>query len=548
MKKNIILFLAILMLSPNLEALAASKYVPVTFVTGIKPDLELELHEKSFNLDLLKTDAIRARVKVNDLYTSVDSLSSFTIKMYEVVGGQREFISSQSLNIKRGASNNRVLSIQAGFFATSSKVVEFDLLDTENNLINTYTATLNATNLGAQPSEDSGIDFADASCPSGTFGDCQLNKFFERVQFRVLKQRQASVRVQKDQNNIYTVTIPVPRDPFNFLRGNRIRGVKGVDNGGNGTTADFGETIDASIFRAGPAGTGAVDHGKISYDPTNNQLEIGFATAANTLFSFGDDGKFGLGVDDPTAYLHVRNGNTSNPPILIEDGSLTTTPQNGALEFDGTNLYFTKNNVRSVIGAAGPQGPQGPTGATGATGPQGPAGPAGGVSANTVNSSSIVNGSVASTDLGPNSVLSSHIANGAVATADLADAAVTDAKVVSVSSSKITGITPVAFDPTPIDINGITTIDVTGKNFVKITDSATGSLDTLHTITGGTPGQRIIIQLLANMRFQVDNIGTANSIQWGLGTAAGPRTHSTREAFEFVYDGNAWYLIARFLL
>lgn len=52
----------------------------------------------------------------------------------------------------------------------------------------------------------------------------------------------------------------------------------------------------------------------------------------------------------PTALLHVGPGNdTIGPPIKLIAGSLVTSPQNGALEFDGTHLYFTIGSTRTII-------------------------------------------------------------------------------------------------------------------------------------------------------------------------------------------------------
>jgi hypothetical protein len=66
----------------------------------------------------------------------------------------------------------------------------------------------------------------------------------------------------------------------------------------------------------------------------------------------------------------VRGGTATMPQMRLNPGTLSTNLVNGALEFDGNELYLTKNGVRNPIGtgATGPAGPQGPVG------PQGPAG------------------------------------------------------------------------------------------------------------------------------------------------------------------------------
>jgi hypothetical protein len=92
-------------------------------------------------------------------------------------------------------------------------------------------------------------------------------------------------------------------------------------------------------------------------------------------------------------------------------------------------------------------------------------------------------------------------------------------------------------------------LNVTGINQVKVFDSNPGSVDEIFTLTGGIVGQNVIIQLLNNTNFRANNIGAANTIQWGRGTAPNStRTQFATEAFHFFYDGNAWFLLDRYTL
>lgn len=52
---------------------------------------------------------------------------------------------------------------------------------------------------------------------------------------------------------------------------------------------------------------------------------------------------------DPEARLEVIAGTTTVAPIKLNAGTNLTTPVNGTLEFDGTNLYFTSGGVRKTI-------------------------------------------------------------------------------------------------------------------------------------------------------------------------------------------------------
>ena len=79
---------------------------------------------------------------------------------------------------------------------------------------------------------------------------------------------------------------------------------------------------------------------------TNNHLNIG-----NLIYGDLTTKKIGIGLDNPLARLHLGAGTTSVPPIKINGGVLLSTPMNGAIESDGSYLYFTNsagNRLRIV--------------------------------------------------------------------------------------------------------------------------------------------------------------------------------------------------------
>ena len=65
-------------------------------------------------------------------------------------------------------------------------------------------------------------------------------------------------------------------------------------------------------------------------------------TSGNAGLSLVSD-KFGIGVTPATASLHIKAGTTSanTAPIKLTDGTLNTTPEDGALERTGSKLKFT---------------------------------------------------------------------------------------------------------------------------------------------------------------------------------------------------------------
>ena len=59
----------------------------------------------------------------------------------------------------------------------------------------------------------------------------------------------------------------------------------------------------------------------------------------------------GTTAADPTATLHIAAGSTAatSAPIKLTSGALMTTPENGAIEYDGAHLYITIGGVRKQL-------------------------------------------------------------------------------------------------------------------------------------------------------------------------------------------------------
>jgi hypothetical protein len=76
----------------------------------------------------------------------------------------------------------------------------------------------------------------------------------------------------------------------------------------------------------------------------SNQLNIGG-------WIYGDNGKIGIGVTGPTAKLNLSAGTTSanTAPLKFTSGTNLTTPENGAVEYDGTNYFATSSSTRYTI-------------------------------------------------------------------------------------------------------------------------------------------------------------------------------------------------------
>ena len=134
------------------------------------------------------------------------------------------------------------------------------------------------------------------------------------------------------------------------------------------------------------------------------------------------DGNVGIGTTAPTASLHLKAGAAAGgAPLKFTAGSVMTTPEPGAMEFDGTNLFYTdSSNTRRTLGTS--SGLTALTGDVVATGP--------GSAAATIQSSAVTLAKMAS-----DSVDSTKIVDLSVSTGDIANQAITYAKLQNVSAT-----------------------------------------------------------------------------------------------------------------
>jgi hypothetical protein len=74
---------------------------------------------------------------------------------------------------------------------------------------------------------------------------------------------------------------------------------------------------------------------------TNNVKRLGIAT----------NGNIGIGMQTPTAYLHIKPGTAAagTAPLKFTSGTLLTTPEKGTIEFKGQTFYATTSAERRSI-------------------------------------------------------------------------------------------------------------------------------------------------------------------------------------------------------
>lgn len=128
-----------------------------------------------------------------------------------------------------------------------------------------------------------------------------------------------------------------------------------VGNFGTGLLIGSYTSSEAAIWDAAvtPTYTNYILLSSSGHTLFNAAIDIRFRTNNTTKMSISDAGKVGIGIGDssPSAFLHLPAGTaTANTaPLKLTAGTNLTTPENGAMEFDGTNLYFTVGGVRKTV-------------------------------------------------------------------------------------------------------------------------------------------------------------------------------------------------------
>jgi hypothetical protein len=97
----------------------------------------------------------------------------------------------------------------------------------------------------------------------------------------------------------------------------------------------------AGVFGHGNSATASWTTGCLCI--TANARPLLLAIGASEKIRIHSDGRVGIQVLAPTAWLHIKAGaaGASSAPIKIDAGVVLTTPEPGAIESDGTHLYWT---------------------------------------------------------------------------------------------------------------------------------------------------------------------------------------------------------------
>ena len=118
---------------------------------------------------------------------------------------------------------------------------------------------------------------------------------------------------------------------------------------------EFNDQIGHVDFRAqvdGSGGSFACVHSQYKGNGITCFADLIFSTASGAASSekvrVSNLGT-GFGVSEPDATIHIKAGTTSQAPIKLTSGGLLTTPQAGAIEFNGEKYFATTGSTRHTI-------------------------------------------------------------------------------------------------------------------------------------------------------------------------------------------------------
>ncbi len=127
--------------------------------------------------------------------------------------------------------------------------------------------------------------------------------------------------------------------------GNAVLGIYALSSN---TTGNNNVALGASAGVSSAAGDNNIFIGYYTAPPisttASNQLNIG-------NWIYGNNGKIGFGIANPAAFFHLRAGAGSPgaAPLKFTAGTILSTPENGAMEYNGTNYFVSSNDTRYTM-------------------------------------------------------------------------------------------------------------------------------------------------------------------------------------------------------
>jgi hypothetical protein len=330
-KRPIILCLVLLLITISTKpSLAVPEKISKNFLRlndQLGSGLQLFINRDGLNHDLVEGDyKLRIFFDGRSLLKDGENYpKNIKVEVYTNTGGDKELLTILNRTVKNQKAAKNVLLITKLPRLDNTADLYFDIFDTNNILDASFVQNITITNsTGATASSQTSVP--DFNCASDD-GECLIEYILRNVTFSANFDRHLKTEVFKNDKGRYTVNLPVKKGR---KLGKKVRkfNAKGGGKGGNTTNNNF----DLGTY---PFFEDEVETGRLFWDSINQAIKFNFGNNGN-LFSFNKDGSLELG-----------------PNLVFEQGSLLTSPQDGAVEYDGNNLYFTTGSTRSLIYTSG---------------------------------------------------------------------------------------------------------------------------------------------------------------------------------------------------
>ncbi len=326
-------------------------------------NIDFFINKRDLNQEIKTKDAlIRVIFDGSSLLREKTYPQNIKLEVSTIINGKKSLLSLMNKTIKsKKSAENIYLPITLPRIEQTTELV-FDLYDSHNILNSSFTEEIV---INSDESTVSSLEsIPDFDCDSSD-GECLVEYLMRYVTFSANYDTNLKTEVYKNDKGRFFVNIPIKQGK---KLGSRVKGLNI-----NGSGPGKGNTSSGNFSGIYPYYVEKNEVASSLWNELKNAIEFKF-NGSNKSFDFKEDGSLQLSTTKSDGYINIAPGTNTKAPIVFSQGELLANPIDGALEYDGTNLYFTTGITRSVIGQrglTGPEGPAGPAGAQGLTGPPG---------------------------------------------------------------------------------------------------------------------------------------------------------------------------------
>ena len=341
-------------------------------------NIDFFISKSDLTQDLSRNDAL---VKVifdgSSLLREKTYPQNIKLEVSTIINGKKNLLSLINKTIKsKKSAENIYLPISLPRIEQTTELV-FDLYDSHNILNSTFVEELV---INSNTSTESNLESMPGFDCQDTDGECLVEYLLRHVTFSANYDTNLKTEIYKNDKGRFFVNIPIKKGQ---KIGSKVRGLNL-----NGSGPGKGSTSAGNFSGIYPYFVEKNEVASSIWNELRNAIEFKF-NGSNKGFHFKQDGSLQLSTSISDGYINIAPGTSTKAPIVFSQGELLTNPVDGALEYDGSDLYFTKGGVRNILGAgSGSPGPAGPAGA------QGPAGPPGSGSGIDLSNGGFLNGNI----------------------------------------------------------------------------------------------------------------------------------------------------------